>query len=150
METKTYTTIDKSAWPEGPWHGEPDKVQWPDKDTGLPCLAVRNHVTGSWCGYVAVSAEHPFNDLGYDDINIEVHGGLTFAGGCRGNVDEARDICHVTEPGESERVWWFGFDCAHCDDFSPAMPVLTHGIYRDLAYVQRECAELAAQLAARA
>jgi hypothetical protein len=38
----SWTTIDKSSWGNGPWQTEPDKAQWQDEETGLPCLAVRN------------------------------------------------------------------------------------------------------------
>lgn len=41
MQTKQWTTIDKSAWPRGAWDDEPDKVQWQDPATGLPCLIDR-------------------------------------------------------------------------------------------------------------
>jgi hypothetical protein len=41
--------VDKSWWPRGPWDDEPDKVQWPDEATGLPCMVKRGPV-GSFCG----------------------------------------------------------------------------------------------------
>jgi hypothetical protein len=47
---REYRTIDKSAWGPGPWTDEPDKVQWTDTATGLPCLAKRNPRGGHWCG----------------------------------------------------------------------------------------------------
>ena len=34
MEHKTWATVDKSAWGDGPWQDEPDKEQWPDEATG--------------------------------------------------------------------------------------------------------------------
>lgn len=37
--------------------------------------------------------------------DIEIHGGLTFA--------SDGDYPTSVEPGGS---WWFGFDCAHCED----------------------------------
>lgn len=40
MQTIEYRTIDKTAWGDGPWLNEPDKKQWQDVETGLPCLAV--------------------------------------------------------------------------------------------------------------
>jgi hypothetical protein len=33
---RVYTTVDKSEWGAGPWNDEPDKVQFTDKETGLP------------------------------------------------------------------------------------------------------------------
>ena len=46
METKEYRFVDKSDWDRGPWDDEPDKVQWQDVATGLPCIAVRNDTLG--------------------------------------------------------------------------------------------------------
>ena len=161
MDTKTYTTLDRKAlgWPAGPWDGEPDKVQWPDAATGLPCLAVRNGWSGNWCGYVGVSPGHPAHGKDYDDASLyslEAHGGVTFAGACQPGDAEDTGICHVPAPGESDGVWWFGFDCAHAWDISPgllklygdrAFVMAQDSTYRDLPYMQNQCAYLAAQLA---
>jgi hypothetical protein len=164
METKEYTTIDRAAlgWPSGEWDGEPDKVQWPDAATGLPCLAVRNPDHGNWCGYVGVAEGHQAFGKDYGDVDVEVHGGLTFADACQPAETEARGICHIPSPGEPDHVWWLGFDCAHAWDYSPRHAMLalrpdggmfarTHmERYRALAYVKRECASLASQLKAMA
>lgn len=45
--------VDKSGWARGVWDSEPDKIQWQDAETGLPCLIVRGPV-GALCGYVGV------------------------------------------------------------------------------------------------
>lgn len=159
MQTKQYTTIDRSGWPAGPWDDEPDKVQWPDQATGLPCLAVRRGHSGHWCGYVGLPPEHPLYGKGYEDVDVEVHGGLTFADTCQPDADEARGICHVPDESEPADVWWFGFDCAHAWDFSPydkkletergyPFTIMADQKYRTLAYVQAQCAQLAAQLVA--
>jgi len=149
MENMELTVIDKSSWPRGPWDSEPDKVQWTDPATGLPCLAVRNPRSGNWCGYVGVSSGHPAYHQGYDAVDVEVHGGLTFAGSCQENSPEPR-ICHTPEPGEPDDVWWLGFDCAHVFDLSPAYKALlapiTGDVYRSLGYVRWECTSLAQQL----
>ena len=159
METKTYTTIDRAAlgWPAGPWDGEPDKVQWPDATTGLPCLAVRSPSGGHWCGYVGVAEGHPWYGKDYNSEGVrdsDVHGGLTFADKCQPYENEAQGICHTPEPGEPDHVWWFGFDCAHAWDLSPqdkkkeAERGYSDGRpYCTLAYVQQQCAKLAAQVA---
>ena len=64
---------------------------------------------------------------------------------------------HVGRPGEPDDVYWLGFDCHHCDDYAPAFAVrgkeigcMGHpgDVYRDLEYVEGECASLARQLAA--
>ena len=51
------------------------------------------HPMGHRCGYVTVPEGHPHYGKGYDDVRVDVHGGLTYA-------DEGT----------------FGFDCAHIDD----------------------------------
>ncbi len=162
METKQYTTIDKSEWPRGPWDHEPDKIQWQDEATGLPCLIVRACLTGSLCGYAGVPDSHPWHGKGYADepvSDLAVHGGLTFANEC-GHGGEEHGVCHVPGPGEPDNIWWFGFDTGHCFDHSPAMAarlapyrerqpfIDRRETYRDLAYVRAEVARLAAQLAA--
>lgn len=160
MQTKTYTTIDRKAqgWPSGEWDGEPDKVQWQDEATGMPCLAVRHPTSGHWCGYAGVSPDHPLYGKGYDDVGFDVHGGITFTDPCQPGDDESKGVCHLPDPGEPDHVWWFGFDCAHAGDYSPKdkryeeergypFTVQPYENYRTLEYVKQECANLAAQLA---
>lgn len=155
MTTRTYTgVIDRSGWPTGLWDDEPqDKVQWTDQATGMPCLARRSRL-GNWCGYVAVTSDHPAYGEDYHSVAVDVHGGLTFAGPCQDGPD-AQTVCHIPEPGEPDDVWWLGFDCAHAYDLVPGIyairidagiPVWDGDVYRTLAYVQAECARLAAQL----
>lgn len=138
----------------GPWSNEPDKVSWIDDDTDLDCLAVRNRM-GTWCGYVGVPPGHRLHGVDFDDATmadgsyIEVHGGLTFSDGCDKTENPAEGICHVPAPGRPDDVWWLGFDCNHAWDLAPCAlwrPLPTQ-VYRDLAYVEREVARLAAQLA---
>lgn len=109
---KTSRHHDKRNWRPGPWINEPDRVEW--RHRGLPCLIVRNH-TGALCGYVAVPPGHPAHGAGYDSVNVDVHGGLTFANHC--DTSERALICHTPEPGEPDDVWWLGFDCAHYGDY---------------------------------
>jgi len=134
VRTITYPVnplIDKSNWPAGEWDDEPDKVQWQDETTGMPCLAVRNRM-GAWCGYVGVPQGHRFHGVGYDNVSLgddwrdeshypPAHGGLTFSNSCMEGVPENQGICHVVEPGEDDHVWWLGFDCAHSGDLMPGM-----------------------------
>lgn len=172
MQTKQYTTIDKSAWPRGPWDHEPDKIQWQDPATGLPCLIDRKDM-GIFCGYVGVPESHPWYGKAYSepmgecteycdedghcghsiDSRLRAHGGVNFSDHCSPHATESSGVCHVTEPGESDRVWWFGFDAGHAGDVTPGyghiLPsLMMHGQYRDLAYVRAEVTQLAAQLAA--
>lgn len=153
MEHKTWTTTDKTSWGPGPWQDEPDKEQFADEATGLPCLVKRSPLGGNLCGYVGVSEGHPWLGKDYDDIDAEVHGGLTYAGFCQ-EGDEARTICHIPGPGEPGRLYWLGFDCGHAWDVSPGMDARYPDFFRDptvtyktVAYVKAECARLAAQAA---
>lgn len=155
--------MDRSNWPSGPWDSEPDEKAWVDPETGLACVINRVSHSGHLCGYVGVPLLHAlykfdynqripwdresvrYNDnplsflceaLADDDgcaslgVILECHGGVTFAG----KVEEW-----------SPDLWWFGFDCNHCDDQSPTR--LWSGNYRDFAFVEREVTRLAKQLA---
>jgi hypothetical protein len=107
---------------------------------------------GNWCGYVAVPPGHPSWGVDYNDVHVEVHGGLTYADLCDGA--EGEGICHVPNEGEPANVWWLGFDCAHYMDVVPSMlqyhAADSHSSYKDLAYVRSEVNSLADQLADRA
>lgn len=98
--------------PDGPWHTESEHEEF-RSPSGRPCLLHRNNM-GAWCGYVAVAPGHPWHGKEYDQINPypEVHGGLTYSARCQG------PLCHVPQPGESDDVWWLGFDCIHSGDLS--------------------------------
>lgn len=157
MRTIEYRTIDKSTWElRGEWDNEPDKVQWQDEQTGLPCLIVRSRHGGNLCGYVGVAEGHPLYGKGYDEVPSDyhdVHGGLTFANKCQPSEDESRGICHVPDPGEPDHVWWFGFDCAHSWDLCPArarqfgaFAPFEGETYRAIGYVRADVQKLAAQL----
>lgn len=149
MKDMEWTHIDKSDWGPGQWQDEPDKMQYTDEETGLPCLIVRNP-GGALCGYVGIGRSHPYYGKTYLDIerDIEVHGGLTYSDFCVENQKE-HGICHITEPGEEEPLWWFGFDCAHAGDLCPSyVPSYRFGEdrYRGISYVKREINRLAKQL----
>lgn len=99
--------------PPGPWHTEADHDDFRSPE-GLPCILHRASL-GAWCGYVGVPPGHPWHGKEYGDITDpypEVHGGLTYAAPCQG------PLCHVPQPGESDDVWWLGFDCNHSGDLS--------------------------------
>jgi len=95
-----------------PWEGEPDRAEWVDESTGLHGRINRNEITHTLCGYTGVTSgelfEVDYNDLvilddGWDDYSP--HGGLTYSGW----------------GGKKSGVWWFGFDCAHAEDFLPGI-----------------------------
>lgn len=160
-ETIETPVIDKSTWGPGAWQDEPDRVDWIAH--GFACFGRRNH-HGAWCGYAGVPREHPAYGKDHDDVDVEVHGGLTYSANCDG------EICHVPAPGMPDDVWWLGFDCAHFNDLVPGMEARMREIhvqmgspvdgpfralklgevYRDLPYVRRQTTRLAKQLAAMA
>lgn len=167
---------DRSKWPPGPWHDEPDELRWIDPTTSLPCTARRNDF-GAWCGYVGVPETHPWHGKGYDHrvplgemeraaldrpvgtmsplaimcnswggsdpdtvslgVLLDCHGGITWKG-----VRRSEDSPLFSN------AWWFGFDCSHCDDYSPSLDRhMEPGChYRDVGYVVREVTKLAKQL----
>ena len=128
-----------------------------DDATGYTC-AFRTNAFGVYCGYVGVPKTHPAHGLRYytpwnDDApppseiavaveNIEVHGGLTFAG------------CFNHEVADFDpELWLFGFDCGHLGDGIPLLPAFSMGplepaTYKDAAYTRAEITKLARQLKA--
>lgn len=79
--------------------------EWPLKDNtverwvrdGFDC-ALTTGFSGNLCGYVKLPPNHAFSGKHYDEIDVQVHGGLTFA-------------CRDLDGG-----WWIGFDTAHFED----------------------------------
>jgi len=105
---------DRSRWKRGPWDREPeDRVDF--VHAGFACFIKRGPM-GAWCGYVGVPATHPAYGLHYEAVDVEVHGGLTYANKCVGA------ICHVPQPGMPDDVWWLGFDLNHFLDVAPGDP----------------------------
>jgi hypothetical protein len=143
-ENLVHKPVDRTGWLSGPWDLEIDRVEF--EAHGFPCLLNRNHF-GAWCGYCAVPPGHPWHGKGYQEIDSEVsvHGGLTYADACHGN------ICHVPKPGEPDNVWWFGFDCNHGGDRAPGMEKFhqsgfyRYEVYCDLAYARQQTENLARQ-----
>lgn len=56
-------------------------------------------------GYVLVPKGHKYYGLNYDDIPVDVHGGLTFSKHIKGD-----------ERGNFSDGFWIGFDTAHHND----------------------------------
>jgi hypothetical protein len=149
-----HRTVDKHLWGPGPWQQEPDKRQWKDVITGLPCLVVRGR-NGAFCGYVGVNEGHPWFGRHKYEIDAEVHGGVTFALACERDGEQSSNICHQPDQGEPDKVWWVGFDCAHSLDLLPSqpgwplrgvdfdLPEWAQPVYRDLSYVERHVGYLA-------
>jgi hypothetical protein len=59
-------------------------------------------------GYVIIPPGHPAHGKHYDEIDVDVHGGLTLSG-------PAIDWEYIPE-GTPEDHWIFGFDTAHYGD----------------------------------
>ena len=124
----------------GHWTNEPNRVEFSHK--GFDCLMVRNQFSLHWCGYMAVPKDHPWYERNYNDISVEVHGGLTYSNKCHDVV------CHMPKVDGEDDVMWFGFDCAHSHDLSPtgSDPVAAkYKIYRDITYVKNEIENLVQQ-----
>ncbi len=87
-------------------------------------------------------------DISYQDLDVEVHGGLTWSE----LGDEYR--------GRRKGFKWFGFDCAHVGDYLPPTDEKIAEInarfpmnhrkeeYKNWSYVRKEVEHLAEQLAA--
>lgn len=144
---------DKSTWPAGAWQIEPDFVYYQDYQTKLHCLIQRNNY-GSLCGYVAIEKDHPYFGIDYNDyetVDIQVHGGLTFSGPI-----ELPEETRIKEL-EGLDLWWFGFDCSHIHDLTPAYTDLMgtaifataigrSDVYRNMDFVKAEIRKMVKQL----
>jgi hypothetical protein len=128
-------TIDRSAWPTGPWDAElEDHHEW--HYHGVACLMLRR-VLGYWCGYVSVplSSVEKLGDLG----DLDVHGGVSYSA-----------------PGD-ENAFWIGFHCDHHTDLAPGRalcpidpPDLFEGcVYWEANQVRAEVERLADQVIMR-
>jgi hypothetical protein len=133
-----------------PWETEPSEAEWVDEPTKYKCRIVRNEHTGTLCGYVGIPKGHKLYGMSYQDAEkdfpFHIHGGLTYSGQLGGgNVFDG---------------WYFGFDTAHVDDFSPRLAIQmlrwakTDGVvnyhkeetYRTWDYVQKHVGRLSAAL----
>ena len=92
----------------------------------LPMRHLAMIETGWGNGYVAVPKEHPCFEKEYDNIDVEVHGGLTFSASSLNG-----------QPKETEGMWIIGFDCAHSRDSLSTCPK---------EYVEKEAESLKEQL----
>lgn len=164
-EDYIHTKDQKLEWfGEGEWVDEPDAVSF--SFLGIKC-AIRRTIKyeglseetpimvfgGHLCGYAKVPDGHPVlksinhEQMLYDQFNIDIHGGLTFA--------------EKFPNGD----YWIGFDCAHYDDIIPSMKKiermndlmksyqekypdcsLFNPTYKSLMFVIEECKSIAEQL----
>lgn len=97
---------DKKNWGPGEWQDEPDVLEFEYK--GYPCALHRNR-RGFWCGYVFIPMDSPHAKEDYFDIDLDVHGDITF-----GEKATLR----------GKEYYSLGFDCAHSGDFIPSAKFL--------------------------
>ncbi len=119
------------------WDDIPERLD--NEVHGLQCV-IKKTPMGHLCGYVGVDKDHPYYQMHYDDVDVDVHGGLSFAG----ELDDSG-------------LWFFGFDCAHAGDYVPQMNVtledlglpqmITEESYKGLPFVMTEVGNMAKQLA---
>jgi hypothetical protein len=125
--------------------------------SGYRAIVIFND-TGHRCGYVEIPRSHPCYEKEYSNIDVNVHGGLTYS-------------AHVNEmPYDTpEEFWVLGFDCIHSSDandleayerysnmgYIPKIQedilhilnmMFSDGIVRTLDFVVTECESLASQL----
>ena len=99
------------------------------------------------CGYVGVPADSLLFKINYASnklAEISVHGGLTYS-------TQGHDIKNSYPIDSTD--WFFGFDCAHCDDGIIELSEYDLKFYlnqsppKSLDFVVTECESLAEQLA---
>jgi hypothetical protein len=114
---------------------EGDELQWDytcSNGVIIHCSIHRNGVK-ALCGYITLTKDSSLYGVGYDNLNIQVHGGLTYDG------------------YDKDENWVIGFDCAHHGDLTPYFLLNDEyyfgqrGIYRDMEYVKYECESMAEQ-----
>ena len=125
---------------------------------GYKCLIIRHPEFLHLCGYVGIPEGHKYYKKHYDEVPLEVHGGLSFS-------DFWED--------ENDGLWYLGFDTGHAWDLSPGMhrrneptkskywidgveheyverdlgeELMKNETYRDIEYVRLQCKKMVRQL----
>ncbi len=117
----------------------PERVLSQGTHEGFDWVVVHNGC-GYRCGYIRVMSGHPWHGKDWEEVDANVHGGLTFA-----QADEPCD-----NQGEDDG-WWLGFNCAHAGDVpDPDLPGERYttgpiGVVRSQEYVENECRSLCEQ-----
>lgn len=70
-------------------------------------------------GYVAIPPDHPLYGKHYEDVNIEIHGGLTFSSVVNHSILAKEELIDGEVP---ENYWVFGFDTLHWNDTLESCP----------------------------
>lgn len=122
----------------------PDRVLAKGDHAGFEWMVTHNG-QGYRCGYVRIPVGHLWHGKGYEEIDADVHGGLTFS--------EPDKVCGK---GGADNAWWVGFDCAHSGDGQdPMLPngdvdewtamLGQHGTIRTQEYAEANCHSLCEQ-----
>lgn len=93
-------------------------------EAGVYWMTYNAPLWGAVNGYVRVPDGHPWFGLDYDDIDVEVHGGLTFA-----------------------RAGWIGFDTLHSGDVWPGSDYTSRPTSWDIHWTSEKVADEARELA---
>jgi len=139
----------------GRWDDEPSLLDFTYRE--YACRITR-HMLGALNGYVAIDVDHAFHAVDYFDVNVSVHGGVTYASyelplTAITDVLNNKEI-YIKSPylNVSKRAWWVGFDCAHAGDIIPKMSRGIQDImdtYKDIEFVKAELKQLVDQLIER-
>ena len=121
------------------WETENDRCDWYFDE--FHCIALRHPTLKHFCGYLILPEDHNYYGKDYDNIPIDVHGGLTYAG----------------KNSLLNEEWCIGFDCGHFNDYSPGIanligmtelmskdPEVTM-VYRNITFMRKELKSLAHQ-----
>lgn len=129
------TDQNERVLPIGPWTDEPNVLHW--VDSGLDCLIVRNH-SGALCGYVGLPEGHKYFEEHYQNIRIDVHGGITYSS----------PKCTTDSIEFDKLLYWIGFDCSHSWDYSPMFDYNFESVeqYKNIEYVKNEINSMIEQL----
>lgn len=167
--TDTYIEDRVTKWGDGKWNNEPDRGQWLDPVTGLPCLFLRVPDMGHLCGYVGVDHTHPLygmlnSDEAFDpDYVLDCWGGVTWTSmedKLEGDAPVRFRFAFNNETADRRPFYLIGFDCAHYMDLVPGMEMYSkrynlprlefpgepRNEYRDVNFVMHECTKLALTL----
>jgi len=106
---------------------------------GFKCLVLDNPFQ-SFNGYVALTKEHPCYGLDYDNISVNIHGGLTYDGYGSDKPNKEGEILF-----ENPELYWVGFDTAHSGDWVGYAPE-RGGKRWNIEMVAEETEQLAKQL----
>ena len=92
------------------------------------------------CAYVCIDSNNPFYNQDYDDIPIDVHGGLTFADNTLYRVLQYSEKYKCDTLQTIKRDWIIGWDYGHYGDYNKILDptgikYTTQAIKNEVEYV---------------